>query len=182
MLYLASASPRRRQLLSTLKVEFEVIRVDVEEVWNGKESADEYVCRVALEKARAGRLVAPEPLPVLAADTEVILDDRILGKPENREHAMQMLASLSARSHTVLSAVALVDEKEKVVLSHNQVSFRQISEAEIIQYCASDEPLDKAGAYGIQGVAANFLQRLEGSYSSVMGLPLSETAALLQKG
>ncbi|NKB36130.1 MAG: septum formation inhibitor Maf [Gammaproteobacteria bacterium] len=182
MFYLASASPRRQELLTTLDVEFEIIRVEIEEIWNGSESAEEYVRRVALEKARAGSLLAPQASKVLAADTEVILDGSILGKPENTDHARQMLTSLSARTHTVLSAVVLIDETEQIVLSCNQVSFRELGEAEIIHYCDSNEPLDKAGAYGIQGVAANFLKKLEGSYSSVMGLPLSETAGLIQKG
>ena len=180
MLYLASASPRRRELLESLDVEFETLKVEVEEIWNGSESPVEYVSRVTLEKARAGKVCAPKPGPVLAADTEVILDDTILGKPENTQHAMAMLASLSARTHSVISAVALIKDSEELLLSINRVSFREISEEEIRRYCESGEPLDKAGAYGIQGRAANFIACLEGSYSSVMGLPLQETATLIK--
>ena len=179
MLYLASGSPRRHELLQSLGVEFEVLRVEVEETWNGSESAVEYVSRVALDKARAGCKIAAQAWPVLAADTEVVVDGMILGKPEDGVHAMEMLGSLSARTHSVISAVVLKHETEKLALSHNEVSFRELSRAEIQRYCESGEPLDKAGGYGIQGMAANFLAGLDGSYSSVMGLPLRETADLI---
>jgi septum formation protein len=177
--YLASASPRRRELLAQLGVEFQTIRVDIDEIWDGKETARRYVSRLAQEKALAAKKLAQHSWPILAADTEVVLDNQILGKPENTESARSMLMSLSGRTHEVLSAVVLLQETAQLVVSLNRVSFRDISTQECENYCASGEPLDKAGGYGIQGKAAIFINRLEGSYSSVMGLPLRETASLL---
>lgn len=178
-LYLASRSPRRRELLNQIGVEYEILDVEIDESWNGVEVARDYVARLALEKARAGRMVAENPWPVLAADTEVVIDDRILGKPKDKEDAMEMLQSLSGRTHLVYSAVALVHEKANLKLSISRVCFKPLSLQASRAYCDSGEPLDKAGAYGIQGAAAAFISRLEGSYSGVMGLPLYETAELL---
>ena len=180
MLYLASRSPRRSELLKQLTVEFETLAVDVDEIWDGKESAEEYVSRLALDKARAGRELAENDWPILASDTEVVLDGKILGKPDNTNHAISMLMSLSGRSHEVYTAIALLHQAEEVTVSINRVSFKALSEDECRAYCGTGEPLGKAGAYAIQGRAAEFICRLEGSYSSVMGLPLSETAELIK--
>ncbi len=180
MLYLASKSPRRRELLNRLGVQFEIIAVDIEEVWNGEESAEEYVSRLALDKARAGRKLAQNSWPVLASDTEVVLDGLILGKPENKDAAVSMLLSLSNRTHEVITAVAFLDQIEQVVISTNRVSFQILTPEECQAYGNTGESFDKAGAYAIQGKAAGFICGLAGSYSSVMGLPLSETAELLE--
>jgi nucleoside triphosphate pyrophosphatase len=180
VLYLASKSPRRRELLKQLGVEFETLAVDIEEIWDGKESARDYVSRLALDKAIAGKALAAYNCPVLASDTEVVLDDQILGKPADSDHIISMLMSLSGRTHEVYTAVALLHESEQVVVSINQVSFKKLTEEECQAYCKTGEPLDKAGAYAIQGKAAAFIEKLQGSYSSVMGLPLSETAELLK--
>jgi len=182
-IYLASNSPRRRELLAQIGVGFRVVAVSLDETpWPG-EDAESYVRRVALEKARAGRdLVAGRSprLPVLAADTAVVIDGRVLGKPRDREGALAMLRLLSGRTHQVLSAVALVDREEALALSESQVRFRPIGDAEAQAYWQTGEPADKAGGYAIQGLGALFVEHLSGSYSGVMGLPLFETAALLE--
>ena len=178
-IYLASRSPRRAALLDQIGVRYELLDIEVDETWNGAEPAEEFVCRLALEKARAGRRIATAALPVLGADTEVVLDDRILGKPPDRESALAMLQSLSGRSHFVYSAVALLHSTEDVRLSISRVEFKSLTPGECARYCDSDEPFGKAGAYAIQGRAAIFVSRLEGSYSGVVGLPLFETGALL---
>jgi septum formation protein len=179
LLYLASRSPRRKELLKQLGVEFETLSVNIEEIWDGRESANQYVSRLALEKAEAGKVLAEKDLPILASDTEVVLDGKILGKPQNSADAIVMLMSLSGRSHEVYTAVALLQETEKIRVSVNQVSFKELTEEECRIYSDTGEPEDKAGAYAIQGKAAAFVTKLEGSYSGVMGLPLSETAELL---
>lgn len=181
-IYLASQSPRRRELLTQIGVRFRVLPVDVHEAPGSGESAEDYVRRVALDKARAG-WADPQrqrDLPVLGSDTEVVVDGEVQGKPRDAEHGLAMLARLSGRSHQVLSAVALVrGGREEVVLSASTVHFRPLSETEIRAYWATGEPADKAGGYAIQGRAAVFVERLEGSFSGVMGLPLYETATLL---
>ena len=181
MIYLASKSPRRRQILELFGVDFETLAVDVHEYWNGIEAAQDYVRRLALEKARAGSELAGKDCPVLAADTEVLIDAEILGKPADKAAALTMLQRLSGRSHQVLTAVALVQRTETVALSTSVVTFKPLSSAECEAYCDSDEPYDKAGGYAIQGLAAAFVTRLEGSYTGVMGLPQYETAQLLRK-
>jgi septum formation protein len=179
-LILASASPRRGELLAQIGVSFRQEVADIDETPLDHESPAEYVQRMALEKARSvHRRHAPE-LPVLGADTTVVVDDRPLGKPADYSQARDMLMSLSARAHEVLSAVALVGENERVAVNRSKVWFRAIGDNEIAAYWASGEPHDKAGAYAIQGLAAIFIQRLDGSYSGVMGLPLYETGQLLQ--
>ena len=178
-IYLASKSPRRRQLLDQLGVKYEVLEVEVVEHWDGKESPRDYVTRLALEKARAGRKIAPRQLPVLGADTEVVLEDRVLGKPADRDDAIRMLQSLSGRTHLVYSAVALIHEREDVRVSISRVTFRPLGREECARYCDTDEPYDKAGGYAVQGGAASFIASLEGSHSGVVGLPLDETMELL---
>lgn len=184
MIYLASRSPRRRQLLEQIGVSHEVIDVETDEGWDGAEPARLHVTRLALEKARLGfeRIAPAHRRPVLAADTAVVLDERILGKAETPAEARDMLRELSGRSHLVYSGVALIDGNgaELSALSISRVCFRPLSEAEIDAYCAGGEPLGKAGAYAIQGRAAAFVERVEGSYSGIMGLPLYETAELLK--
>lgn len=183
-IYLASNSPRRRELLAQIAVRFRVIALSLDETPLPGEAPDDYVRRVALEKARAGReLVAGRSgsdLPVLAADTAVVVDERVLGKPRDREDALAMLRLLSGRGHRVLSAVALVGADEAVALSVSEVRFRSIGEAEARAYWETGEPADKAGGYAIQGLGALFVEHLSGSYSGVMGLPLFETAELLR--
>lgn len=183
-LYLASASPRRRQLLEQIGIRFALLPVNVPEVVATGESAESYVLRVALDKARAGWHCRQRRLerPVLGADTEVVLDGQVMGKPADEPDAMAMLARLSGRSHQVLSAVAVVDgARERRILVRSVVSFRSTTERERRAYCRSGEPLGKAGGYAVQGAAATFICRLEGSFSAVMGLPLFETAELLGK-
>jgi len=180
-IYLASVSPRRLELLRQIGIEPEVIPVDVDETPKIGEPPTDYVLRLAHAKAEAGhRLLDHPPLPILAADTAVVMGDRILGKPHNRSQGLDMLRQLSGTSHEVLTAVALVTDSVDTRLSRSLVTFRQISDREAGDYWDSGEPEDKAGGYAIQGQAAVFISGLSGSYSGVMGLPLFETAELLQ--
>ena len=196
-IYLASRSPRRRELLRQIGVGFEVLSlrerqgrdIDVDETPLPGETPDAYVLRVATAKADTGwrrlterRLTRLTHLPVLAADTTVCLGAEILGKPANREDASRMLRALSGSEHRVLTAVAVrFGERLETVLSDTLVRFVSLAEQDIAAYVATDEPLDKAGAYAIQGRAAAFVERLQGSYTGVMGLPLHETSALLAR-
>ncbi len=179
-LILASASPRRYELLTRIGVEFHQRVADIDETPAPGEMAETYVQRMALEKARLVRRLEGSDLPVLGADTAVVVDGVLLGKPGDFADARRMLKQLSGRGHEVLSAVALVDAAEAIVVNRNKVWFRNLSETEITAYWETGEPGDKAGSYAIQGLAAVFIERLEGSYSGVMGLPLYETARLLQ--
>jgi septum formation protein len=182
MIYLASSSPRRADLLRQIGIEFQVLAVNVDESKTATESAERYVSRMSETKAQAGRSMLSADAPVLAADTIITIDGNIVGKPSDHFCCQQILAKLSGRKHQVLSAVALHFEgKTRLKFSKNQVTFRALEATEIEAYCASNEPLDKAGAYAIQGKAAIFIDHLEGSYSSVMGLPLFETADLLKQ-
>ncbi|ORM66153.1 septum formation inhibitor Maf [Pantoea rodasii] len=179
-LYLASGSPRRRELLTQLGLQFERLVTDVEEQRQADEAAEAYVRRLALDKARAGVAVAPQDLPVLGADTIVVLNNEVLEKPRDAEHAAQMLSQLSGHTHQVMTAVALADTQcELDCLVTTDVTFRNITAEEISHYIASGEPMDKAGAYGIQGLGGNFVRRINGSYHAVVGLPLVETNELL---
>jgi septum formation protein len=180
-LILASASPRRQILLQQAGIVFRKQVAEIDETPLDNEAAEDYVMRLALEKARAVRQHSDTGgLPVLGADTAVVVDGRLLGKPESLAHAREMLELLSGREHQVMTAVALVREREAVQLSMSRVWFRPLSEKEIDAYWRTGEPQDKAGAYAIQGVGAIFIERLEGSYTGVMGLPLYETGQLLQ--
>jgi septum formation protein len=180
-IYLASNSPRRRALLAQIRVRFGVVAPDVDEAPRTGERPEDYVRRVALDKARAGRalLASRRPLPVLAADTAVVVDGRILGKPRDREDAAAMMSLLSGRSHRVLSGIALAGERDLQDLSVSEVRFRAVGADEADAYWETGEPRDKAGGYAIQGLGALFVSGLRGSYSGVMGLPLFETARLL---
>ena len=184
MIYLASRSPRRRVLLRQMKVQFRTLAVDVDEDVNGGEAPASYVIRIARAKASQGwsRRGSMGGIPVLGADTAVVVSGEILGKPKHHEDAQRMLGLLSNRSHRVLTAVAIAygELSPDARLSTSVVSFKRLTPAEIDAYCATGEPLDKAGAYAIQGVGGCFVSELTGSYSGVMGLPLFETAKLLR--
>ena len=180
-LFLASASPRRRELLTQIGVPFSLLSVAIDETPDPAESPDVYVQRLAREKALAGlALLNDASACVLGADTTVVLDQRILGKPIDKQDALATLQTLSGREHQVLTAVALASRAGCVVrLVSSQVRFRSIRPDEAEAYWASGEPQDKAGSYAIQGWGAIFVSALEGSYSGVVGLPLCETAQLL---
>ncbi len=179
-LYLASRSPRRSELLSQIGVTHEVVAVNIDESVLADESPADYVVRLALEKAAAGRaIIQQRTQPVLAADTAVVIDGEILGKPADRADAVAMLTRLSGRDHEVFSGVALASDEMESRLSVSRVTFRPITEAEAEAYWLSGEPADKAGGYAIQGLGALFVSRLEGSFSGVIGLPLFATAELL---
>ena len=180
-LILASASPRRSALLRQIGVAHRIATPDVAELRGPGENLEACIKRLALSKARQVREREHQSkLPVLGADTAVVLGDEMLGKPADRDAALAMLARLAGRSHRVLTAVALVGKHgETLRLARSTVTFRRIDAEEIERYWDSGEPVDKAGGYGIQGLAAVFVEKIEGSYSGVMGLPLFETAALL---
>jgi septum formation protein len=184
-IWLASASPRRQELLQQIGVRFSLLSVAMDETPQPNEAPEVHVLRLALEKARAGRqlLAADDSTPVLGADTVVVSHGKVLGKPIQRDDAQAMLLALSGERHQVLTAVALVgaNGEEQSRLSVSTVQFRVITPEEAAAYWESGEPADKAGSYAIQGIAAIFIERLEGSYSGVMGLPLFETAELLQE-
>ncbi|CFQ66721.1 Maf family protein [Yersinia alsatica] len=179
-LYLASGSPRRRELLTLLGVPFEVLKTEVEEQRHPEESAQEYVRRLAEDKARAGVRVAPQDLPVLGADTIVVLNGQVLEKPRDKAHAQQILSALSGQQHQVITAVSLADRQDILsAMVVTDVTFRVLSQLEISDYIATGEPMDKAGAYGIQGKGGCFVRSITGSYHAVVGLPLVETHELL---
>ena len=191
-IYLASNSPRRRELLRQIGVGFDVILfrggpradLDVDETPHPGEAPEDYVQRVALAKAEGGMQRVHwrhlPPRPVLAADTTLAFNGQIIGKPESPAHAAQILRALSGSTHEVLTAIALTDgNRIEHRLNASRVRFRMLGEDEIRRYIASGEPMDKAGAYGIQGRAAMFIEHIEGSYTGIMGLPLFETAELL---
>ena len=182
--YLASQSPRRRELLTQIGVDYSVISAEIDESRRAGETPADYVQRLAREKAAAGWVAVTQQhlpeLPVLGADTAVVLDGEVLGKPADFAAAKTMLRALSGRSHQVLTGVGVCrGDILQTAMSTTTVWFRALSESEIEQYWHSGEPRDKAGAYGIQGLAAVFIERIEGSYSGVVGLPLFETAQLL---
>lgn len=184
-IYLASRSPRRAELLQQIGIEYLVLPSDVDESWLAGESAQNYVLRLASTKATACLANLSEidlPLPILAADTTVCVDGVILGKPENDEDARVMLTRMSGRWHEVHTGLAVASRMGiETALSTTYVEMATLSDDVIAAYIASGEPRDKAGAYGIQGLAGTFIRRIEGSYSGVMGLPIYETAQLLKK-
>lgn len=184
-IYLASASPRRRQLLEQIGIECEQIHADINETPLENENAAEYVRRLAFEKARAVVLKLEMPvLPVLGADTAVIFNKQILGKPQDVSHAFEMLSLLSNKTHQVMTAIALyspIKNTFSTALQITEVSFALLSDQQINDYIATNDPFDKAGGYGIQGLAATFIKEIRGSYSGVMGLPLFETSELFKQ-
>ena len=185
-IYLASGSSRRQELLRQIGLEFKAIPADLSEQILAGELPKDYVLRAAVDKARfVARYTEDKNLPrcpVLGADTAIVLDGDILGKPHNRTHGIDMLKRLSGRSHDVLTAITIVYEgKEYSAVSSSHVTFAPLSSATIARYWKSGEPRDKAGGYAIQGVGAVFISRLEGSYSGVIGLPLYELGQLLSQ-
>ena len=184
---LASASPRRRELLDQIGVSYIVCPVDIDETPIAEENPQDYVKRVAAEKSAACIKIVDSKLPVLAADTSVVIDGKILGKPKNKADAARMLSQLSGKIHSVYSAVsmrrpdALDEQGHSLIVSETQVKFKNITAKEIQAYWQTGEPEGKAGAYAIQGLASVFVESIEGSFSGVVGLPLFETAALLSK-
>ena len=186
MIYLASSSPRRAELLTQIGVQFNIIRLDIDESAYEGESAIDLVSRLSREKALKGHELLQsknESGLVLAADTLINLQDKVLGKPVSVENCCSMLQQLSGQTHQVLTAIALIDPDGQLSgkCSVNEITFRNLKKQEIEQYCNSEEPGVKAGAYAIQGKAAIFIEHISGSYSAVMGLPLFETAQLLQQ-
>lgn len=186
MLHLASKSPRRRQLLQQIGVDFSIIEVEVVELRETTEAPRDYVSRVAHDKARAGLASlagdACSDAVVLGSDTEVVLGDEVFGKPRDADDATAMLRRLSGRTHEVISAVWLVsDEREMSDVCVSQVRFATLDEAMIAAYVATGESFGKAGGYAIQGHGATLVAHLQGSYSGVMGLPLFETSQLLRE-
>jgi septum formation protein len=182
LIVLASGSPRRRELLRQINLPHQVRPADVDETRSPGEPPSDYARRIALDKAEhvARLLDGADDRIILAADTAVVLGDEVIGKPADAADAASMLRRLSGREHQVVTAVAGIRGRRRLVeLSVSSVAFRPISETEISSYVASGEPMGKAGAYAIQGFAAVFAERLAGSYSGVMGLPLFETARLL---
>ena len=179
---LASQSPRRKQLLEQIGI-FPICQpVDIDETKYTSESPLEYCQRLALEKAHAGWQQSDKKCMVLGSDTIVVLDGQTLGKPKDITDAFRMLEMLSDRTHQVITAVAIVFEsKQKIVVSTSDVTFTKLKIEEINRYIASKEPMDKAGSYGIQGLAAQWIKSISGSYSGIMGLPLYETAQLIRE-
>lgn len=191
-LYLASKSPRRRELLRQIDIEFELLLLrdapargcDVSEVVLANEIPEAYVARVTQEKALAAwhALLARHlpPHPVLAADTTVVLGHKILGKPADKDEAIAMMRLLSGKTHFVLTSIALKYQAQFFQCTQkSEVTFATLSASQIAEYCDTPEPYDKAGGYGIQGLAARFISHISGSYSGIMGLPLFETTELL---
>ncbi len=179
---LASASPRRRELLSQLEVDFVVVQAPIDEAVLPGEAAADYVLRLAKAKALAGYLAQPQPLPTLGADTIVVVDGEILGKPLDQADFLRMMRLLRGRCHQVYTAVALCRDaatEPQAVTVATDVWFGPMTEAQMLAYWHSGEPADKAGGYGIQGLGGRFIEKIHGSYFAVVGLPLFETAALL---
>jgi septum formation protein len=182
--YLASTSPRRQELLQQLCLSFDILTIDTDESMHMNELAEDFVQRLALEKARAGwkHSARKYDVPVIGSDTAVVYEGEVFGKPRDAEQALQMLIRLSGSCHQVMTAVAIKDAfQEKIAINISRVCFRSMTTQEINAYCATSEPEGKAGAYAIQGLAAQFIHHLEGSFSAVMGLPLYETAELLRQ-
>lgn len=178
---LASRSPRRRQLLAQIGVPHVVLEVDFDEARLPHEAPQAFVERLARDKALHARRAVPDGRPLLAADTIVVLDGEIFGKPRDQDDALRMLGALSGRTHEVMTGVAVCDgTRVQGAVSVSRVAFRELDTAECRAYWATGEPADKAGAYAVQGLGAVFIARIDGSYSGVMGLPLFETAQLLR--
>ena len=181
---LASSSPRRKELLEQVGLKFEIFSPDIDESVCIGESADHYVQRLAQQKAQAILAQFPDAI-VIAADTSLVLDHKIIGKPESKQHAFEIWAALSDRQHDVLSGVCVLSSQcdpntIQSMVVRTKVYFQKLSQLDMEQYWATGEPIGKAGAYAIQGYAAQFIQRIEGSYSNVVGLPLYETLQLLK--
>lgn len=186
MLYLASTSPRRAELLTQIGVQFHTLHSEIDETPQPAETPQHLVLRLSRQKAQQARRQLADMRSddlVIAADTLIVLDQKVLGKPVSQQDCRAMLEKLSGRRHQVMSAVSVLDANEQLeqACSLSEVLFRPLAAEEISAYCASAEPMDKAGSYAIQGRAALFIEHLSGSYSAVMGLPLFETGKLLQQ-
>lgn len=185
MIYLASQSPRRRELLEQIGVPYQLLSIEVDESPLPSEAARDYVARLATAKAQAGLEVLNESgrkAPVLGADTTVVLNEQIMGKPRNQDEARNMLCALSGRSHQVISAISLADSGRQITrTSTTEVRFRALSDELIARYWQTGEPRDKAGGYGIQGLGAVFVESIAGSYSGVVGLPIEVLAPMLDE-
>lgn len=180
-LILASSSPRRHELLTQLGFQVQKQPADIDETRQNGEAPEDYVARLAVEKNRVVAAQSPD-MPVVSADTCVVLGDEILGKPESPEHARQMLRQLSRQTHRVLTGVCVsLGGRTVHCVQVNEVRFKPLSEEEISAYLSTGEPFDKAGGYGIQGIAGCFVAHLSGSFTGVMGLPVFETVQLLQQ-
>lgn len=181
-LYLASGSPRRKELLAQLGYQFEIVKPDIPEQREADEAPDAYVQRLAQEKACAGMAMTDGAGVVVGSDTIVVADGQVLEKPSSFDHARSMLQTLSGARHQVMTAVSVVDSnKQRTVLVTTDVWFKPLTEQEISDYWQSGEPCDKAGGYGIQGIGGRFVARIEGSYHAVVGLPMMETDQLLHQ-
>ena len=182
-LLLVSGSPRRQELLDMIDVRYRVLNADIDETPLLDEAPEALVRRLALGKAQAGRVLSTDVIPALGADTIVVLKGEILLKPGSREEAERMLRKLSACQHEVISAVAVAldDQHVSSLVNRTQVTFAPIPDDWIVEYCKGDEPMDKAGAYAVQGLTARWISHIDGSFSGVMGLPLFETATLLHQ-
>jgi septum formation protein len=178
---LASASPRRKELLDQIKVRYRIYPVDLDETPLPKETPLNYVQRLASEKSAACMAQLSTHIPVLAADTAVILGNVIMGKPKNEADALAMLTQLSGKTHQVYSAISLRGREHSQAVSITRVSFRRLTKQEILDYWHSGEPVDKAGSYAIQGMGSIFVKSIKGSFSGIVGLPLFETAQLLSR-
>lgn len=182
MLILASRSPRRAALLEQVGIPFKAVSSEVDETIDPGEGPADYVRRLALAKAHAVRNEYPSA-PILGSDTAVVLDRRILGKPADRDAAVETLLALAGRTHEVLTGVALIapHDRDRFSLSISQVTFVEVTAEQAAAYWQTGEPADKAGSYAVQGLGAAFVRRIEGSYSGIMGLPIFETLALLRE-
>lgn len=181
-IYLASTSPRRRKLIRLLNVQCETLSPCIDEIRRDGEPAADYVVRLAREKAQAGVALAAEDRPVLGSDTIVVLGGDILEKPRDAAHAFAMLSALSGCTHQVMTAVAVSDRFRTLsTLIVTDVTFRRLSDDEINEYIQTGEPMDKAGAYGIQGLGGRYVRKINGSYHAVVGLPLVETEELIKR-
>ena len=180
-LILASSSPRRKELLEQVGLSFEVFSPDIDESVLDGESIEAYVKRLAQQKAQAVLTQFPDAV-VIAADTSLVLDHKIIGKPESKQHAFEIWSALSDRSHEVLSGICVADRSQSTIQAvRTKVTFQKMNIKDMERYWATGEPMGKAGAYAIQGYAAQFIPRIEGSYSNVVGLPLYETLQLLNE-
>jgi len=178
---LASASPRRKELLDQIKITYKIHPVDLDETPLPNEPPLDYVQRLAAEKSALCMAQLKTEIPVLAADTAVILGNVIMGKPKNQADALAMLTQLSSKTHQVYSAISLRGREHSQAVSITEVTFRRLTEQEMLDYCRSGEPFDKAGSYAIQGLGGMFVESIKGSFSGVVGLPLFETAELLSR-
>jgi septum formation protein len=178
---LASASPRRRELLDQIKVTYKIYPVDIDETPLLGETPLDYVLRMATEKSSVCISRLGHDLPVLAADTAVVVGTKIMGKPQDRDDALSMLSQLSGKTHQVYSAISLRGSQHDQAVSITDVTFKSLTEQEIMTYWQSGEPMDKSGGYAIQGIGSVFVESINGSFSGVVGLPLFETAQLLSK-